>query len=183
MQNTYLPARPDSFSAPPAPKSHTWRNVILGALGMFVALGIIGSVLDLGEPGTRVAPAPIVIDQGPIEIVEPDSGLTYEEAVDQAIPLMLQSAREIEAITATSAISSDVRHLSNAADLTEEAATLFEGVDDEIAALLHSASGHLQTAADFVAEGRWGAATQELNAYSDDIDAATTALPDTITSD
>ena len=63
---TNLPSRPDLPFRPelatPAPKTHKLRWIILGGLGMFVVLAILGSVLDLGEPGTRVAsPDPITV--------------------------------------------------------------------------------------------------------------------------
>jgi len=67
-QETSIPARPDlpfrSELATPVPKTHKLRWLILGGVGMFIVLAILGSILDLGEPGTRVAsPDPITINQ------------------------------------------------------------------------------------------------------------------------
>jgi hypothetical protein len=75
-----LPARPDLPFRPEfaAPRKHRGWAIAGSVLGGLIVLGAIGSVIDSGEPGTRVA------SPDPITVTEPVSyeGLNVEETVD-----------------------------------------------------------------------------------------------------
>jgi hypothetical protein len=161
---TALPARPDVLApASPAPKTHRLRWIVLGGVGMFVALGIIGAALGLGDQTTTTTPDPITVT----EPLEP--GLSVGEAMGQAAPLLDKARRELGYITATSDISADVGHLNTAADLTDAAAALFVGVDEGIYLNLSSAADHVRAAADAEELGDFVGFNRELNAAADDM--------------
>lgn len=172
MQNTdYSPPRPDlpnpaspSFVTLEPVRRKVWPWIIAGAIGMFLVLGAIGVATGANDPPTTL-PTPVVTDTG-------DSGLTLDEAYSQATPLMNQVADELTAITATSAVSSDVIHLNRAADLMDQAAAMFVGVDDAEGGYLSSAGDHFRAAA--IAEDAGDSVTfqQEIQAATSDIDAA-----------
>jgi len=169
---TDLPARPDLPFRPglATPKKRHLGWIIAGSVvGGLIVLGAIGSAIDSGESGTRVA------SPDPVTITEPD-GMTRQEAMSAAVPLMEQAATEIGQITETSSATSDVVHLNRAADLTDDAAALFVGIDDAQHGYLTSAADHLRGAANAVSVGDWSMATDEMNAFTDDIDAATAAI-------
>lgn len=166
MNTLVLPARPDQAPAP-APKSHTARWVVLGAVGMFIALMIIG--LASGA-GTRTAEPPrVTLNPAPSE-------MTRQEAMNQASPIMLRAADELDQITLTSAISDDVSHINNAADLTDEAAALFVGVDSVMEGYLSSAADHFRSSADAYGAGDLTTATHEMEAATSDLNSATALI-------
>lgn len=175
MQTTTdLPARPDTYySAPPvapAPRQQRrWPLAVGGAVAMFIALGILGSVMGVND-----APVTTPITVAPADPVETGSGLTYQEAATQAVPILGQVEDELGAITQTSAISADIRHLENTANLLDEAGALFEGLDETQVLYLTSAADHMRTAA-----LTWPdrASRREINAATDDLVASREALP------
>jgi hypothetical protein len=111
MQTTDLPARPDTYVAPPtppAPKSHKLRWIILGGLGMFIILAIIGTVLGLADQGTStVAPA------------APSAVIEAPEPTVPVVPAPVEPVEEVEEPVGVQASNGDAR----ACELLELAAT------------------------------------------------------------
>jgi hypothetical protein len=108
-----------------------------------------------------------------LQPAEATGDLTFAKARAKAVPLILEAEDELDKITTTSAPGSDLGHVSRAADLVEQAADVFDGVDDEIAGYLHSAADHLIGAMNAIGGSPKAAgATGALHAAADDIDAA-----------
>lgn len=163
---TDLPPRPDLPAgtwepvAAAAPRRKVWPWV----LGVVLVLAVAGSI---SQSGSETTTAPVA---DPIQV---ETGMTRDEAMTASVPLTDQAADELRAVTTSSSIAEMSGHLDRASDLTDQAAALFDGVDDAMAGYLHSAADHYAAAADDLEAGRITAGTAEIEAATADINAAT----------
>jgi len=156
-----LPARPDLA---PAPKKRRLGAIIASVVGGLIVLGAIGSLVDTEEPSSG-----------------PTAGdtMTRQEALDAAGPIATESSRELTAASEALDqldVAGALPHIQAAADLTDQAAALFVGVDAEMEGYLSSAAGHYRASAAALQAQDYDTAAAEMNAASDDIDAATAAI-------
>lgn len=162
-----LPARPDLAPAPtPAPKPRRRIGAIIASVvGGLIVLGALSSLVDSEE---KAGPSPTAADT-----------MTRQEAMTAAAPLMTRSSQELTAASTALDqfdIAGAIPHIQTAADLTDQAAALFIGVDVEMEGYLSSAADHYRASSDALAAQDFDTATAEMNAASDDIDAATAAI-------
>src|SRR5262245_9208857 len=159
---TQLPPRPDVVV--PKPKRAVWK-IAASIVGGLIVLGAIGFLVDGTKTETTASPT--------------ESVMTREEAATAATPL----ANEVTSILETVAqggmadsIANDPSKLNHVAELMDQIAAIWTGVDDEIAGYMSSGADHYRDAADAIASGDFLTATDEIDAATDDVDAATKEL-------
>lgn len=158
MQTQVLPPRPDVLEAPKRRRIWPW------VLAVVVALGIGGAVSQTDQAPTRVSPTTAAPER------------TFEQAAAESVPLSNEAADELSAAAASSTAAEMLPHIQKAGDLTEQAAVLFDGIDDVLAGYLHSASDHYYASASALESGDFTTAADEMDAATRDLDAATALI-------
>lgn len=162
-----LPPPPPASPAPRKKRDPAVRKALLAAAAGLVIIGAVSSAID-DEPADSVT-SPITVDI--------DSPTSLSEAYSQLSPLMFEAADEMGSITSTSAIEDDLVHLERAAELLDEAATYFDGLDDTMATYLRNAASHTRLAADAESGGDFVTFNAEIEAATADIQSANALIP------